>query len=166
MEKALLNLFDLLFVHKQIYSDLLDLSISKKDTLVNSNVGELENIINAEQVLLMRLGEVEKERCAAVRELAGKLNIPEGEINFDYIISIADESKKQELIKLKEDFTRVLEDITKYNEINAKLIRTHLDYIAYSFDALSGVKKTTDYNKNGDINENKFCENKIIDKNI
>lgn len=166
MKTVLNDLMELIRAHRDIYSNLLRLSQLKKEALISANVKELENIINAEELIIIHLGEVERKRQNSVRELAKLTGIDEDSIDIDYIVKLMDSEQKTELEEIKEELKNVLDDVSKNNEINSKLIETQLNYIDLTFELIAGADKSEDYNRQGTHNIEKTPVNVFLDKRI
>lgn len=166
MKTILNDLMELIRAHRDIYSNLLRLSQLKKEALINANVKELDNIINAEELIIIYLGEVERKRQNSVKELAELNGIDENSIDIEYISSLMEPEQKTELEEIKEELTIVLDDVSKTNEINSKLIETQLNYIDLTFELLAGSDKSEEYNRQGTHNIDKVPVNVFLDKRI
>lgn len=166
MKTILNDLLELLRLHKDIYSKLFELSQSKKEALISANVVELDNIVRAEEILILRLGDIERQRQKAVKELAKIHNVNEENIDIDYITGLLDSKEKKELTEIKDELAIVLDNVSKNNEINSKLIETQLNYIDLTFELIAGADKSEDYNRQGTHNTEKASINVFLDKKI
>jgi len=65
--------------------------------------------------------------------------------------------KANELEKYREDMKKILDEIKKINELNARLIKNSLDYIDFSINLLADTGLNNDsgsYNSSGETGNN------------
>ncbi len=166
MKTVLNELIELIRANRDIYSNLLRLSQLKKEALVNANVKELDNIVSAEELIIIHLGEIERKRQNAVKKLAQFQCVDENCIDIDYIIELIEPEQKKELEDMKDELRGLLDDVSKNNEVNSKLIETQLNYIYMTFELLAGADKADDYNRQGTFNTDRVPANVFLDKRI
>ncbi|MDP4153137.1 MAG: flagellar protein FlgN [Bacillota bacterium] len=154
MIKILTDIVELLETHKGLYDNLLQLSLSKREALINSKVEEVDNIVSAEQLLIIRIGEIENKRKKAIHELATQLDIDDEKVTFDFVLGLLDEAEKHKFAEIKKSLSGTLNDLYKYNKINTKLIETQLNYISFSYELITGLKQNTAYNRAGTVKHN------------
>jgi len=153
MKRLLTELIELLETQKELYSNLLDLSISKKDAIVKTNVNELDNIVKAEQILLLRLGEVESKRQRLIEQIAKEYKVNKEEVNLEFVLNQLNSSQKNKVMDIRGQFINILDDITKYNNVNKKLLEKQLSFVSMTLNAITGSGNTIDYNQEGELNK-------------
>jgi len=153
MKRLLTELIELLETQKELYSNLLDLSISKKDAIVKTNVNELDNIVKAEQILLLRLGEVESKRQRLIEQIAKEYKVNKEEVNLEFVLNQLNSSQKNKVMDIRVQFINILDDITKYNNVNKKLLEKQLSFVSMTLNAITGSGNTIDYNQEGELNK-------------
>ena len=153
MKRLLTELIELLETQKELYSNLLDLSISKKDAIVKTNVNELDNIVKAEQILLLRLGEVESKRQRLIEQIAKEYKVNKEEVNLEFVLNQLNSSQKNKVMDIRGHFINILDDITKYNNVNKKLLEKQLSFVSMTLNAITGSGNTIDYNQEGELNK-------------
>ena len=58
----------------EVYEDILELSKSKKDAIMNGKISDLEKILAIEQTLLVKAGRMRNQREALTEHLAEERN--------------------------------------------------------------------------------------------
>lgn len=125
------KLTDVLEKQKDYYNTINELSGQKTEVVLNKDVQALNKIVEAEEVLLIKLGEEEQKRMEIASSLAKSLGLDEGDVTISSIV--------QELKNKNED-TTAIEDVSNelisiidkqkiYNKTNMRLIENNLAYI-------------------------------------
>lgn len=142
---ALLNLIG---TQKTVYDELLQLSWNKKDAIVTGDVSRLETVLEAEELLLLHLGGLEKRRELMVISLSspcsdGVTGPPARALQGMTL------GQKKALDDLQTSFSRTLEAVSQVNEVNRQLLQMHLDYVQQVIDETTLMVRTTSYAADG-----------------
>lgn len=116
---------------KTYYEAINELSGQKTDVVLNRDIQALNRIVEAEEVLLVKIGQEEQKRMEIAGSLAKSLGLAEEEITISGIV--------RELKNRNED-TATIEEVSKglvdvidkqkvYNKTNMRLIENNLNYI-------------------------------------
>lgn len=152
------NLANNLARQKQLYADLLELSVKESEYLSNGNIEGLSNVLAVIETIIAALGEVESTR----RELISKFSLeePGKEVKLSDIIKQYPE-ESDELCVLQGELIELMEEIGKTENKNAKLIKkalTDIDYMKNLFiEDTAGI-----YTKKGKNGNSNF----LLDKKI
>lgn len=121
---------------RDCYKDVLVLAKQKTDVLVSGDVKKLEEITEAEQVLIGKLGILEERREKILEKISLENEIGREKLTADYLSKLPLEDSK-ELSAVFDDLREILNQITLANKTNEQLIHRALDYINFSIGLLT-----------------------------
>ncbi len=147
---------------KLIYEELYDLAKKKQSAVERGDTGELDFVVEAEEMLVMTLGKLEKERNNIIAETALKANISQEKLTVRNWPN-ASENAKAELLSLQNDFLNTLSNIEVINNTNQKLISMQLEYVKHVLESTDEKTKNNSYGNTGNINRVKSDQAKIVD---
>jgi len=116
----------------EAYKELFDIGNKKTEVLIKGDIKVLSDITQQEQKLIIKLGKLEDERYAIVKELARQFNKDASQLKGDFLKPILDENESQKFNAVCDDLKKILLEIQKQNDRNEKLIKNALDYINFS----------------------------------
>ncbi len=155
-EKAVDRLVETLEQEMKVYEDMLALSKSKTDLVIQGKVAELEKLVKLEQTLLLKISKLEKKREESLAEIAAALGINSSEVNISSLIGALGEDGAGKLKSCQERMLKVLNELKEINGLNSKLIQNSLDYIDFSLNLLAGVDSGLEnYGKTGKTEDSK-----------
>jgi len=157
---------DALTEEKEMYKDLLSLSMQKKDILIKNDVAGLNTIVRRETEILRKIKTQAKYRTTMLEGFAKEAGLKE-RISFDTVIRELKGAERREMEALKEEFEGIVRDLKKRNELNNRLIETHLEYNAFCIGILTQGAPTGDtYGSTGRIQEEIKPRRGLIDQKI
>jgi len=137
VQQVLTQFADTLSAQREVHMELLSLSEQKKDAITKNDVPSLDRIVKGEEVLLSRLNQWEHKRRECVRELAGQVGRPVGEVVLRDFLPLCDTDQRERLETLHTELTSLLKRQIAVNDINKRLIESRLEYINYSLETAS-----------------------------
>ena len=162
MNSALDLIISLLKNQRETYEELLRLSVRKQEAVTRGDVGELDVIVQAEELLLMKICESEHERLKIVSDFCSNNGISESEFKFSEWPGV--NSKQKKLIEeVKTEFLETLDKLTKANIANQKLISLQLEYIHHIIEETGGIQKQNAYDSDGSIASRDTDTSRIMD---
>jgi len=107
-----------------IYKDFKELEESKTAVIIEGDIEKLDEILNTEHMLRMKLQDVEKKRIETMRSLglAGKTLVD--------VIEIASGKDKEKLSEILNDLNDYIDALRQINDHNTKLVKSRLEIIA------------------------------------
>jgi len=162
MDKSIKILTDVVKKQKLIYEELYELAKSKQSAVERGDTGELDFVVKAEEILVMTLGKLEKERNNIISETALKNNIAQENLTVKNWPD-ASENERNELLSLQNDFLITLNNIDVINQTNQKLISIQLEYVKHVLESTDTKVKSNSYSNTGIIKKIKSDEAKIVD---
>lgn len=164
MSETLSSLLNLLGQEHEIYCDLLKSSDSKRKAIVEGNVDELDRIVSEEEKMIESINVLEKQREELVAAKSAELGIAPEELTLDRWPSEDDllQTGLEKQAALKE----TLSELDRNNQINARLIEVHLEYIDYLFEAATSTTETTAYAADGTVEARKNQASNLFDETM
>ncbi len=132
MQKVIREMADILDKELHVQKKLLEVSNELTDVVIDGEIEELDDILKVQQTMIMTLGKLEEDRI----EVAGRLG--DEELKITDLIDKAEGELAVRLQKLFEDFTHVIDEQKRVNDINRKLLKTNLEYIEFTLGNLTG----------------------------
>lgn len=166
MDELYEKLLNVMSDEKKVYDDLLALSAKKTDVVINLDVKELDNIVKAEQTLILSLRPIEDKREKCVEDLKEKFDLLSDNITMEQVIGYAGSVMKKKLSDMKDSFNKTIGEQQRLNKLNTKLIRNNLDYINLSVNLLVGADETAETYGAYGINTGKTQTLNLFDKKI
>ena len=151
---------------KDIHRMLLDIAIQKKDVLIRNEVNVLNGIVVRERQLVILAGELEDQRQQLVMDLAGHLDIAGEALSFAKVIELCDEPLKNEFADLKKELGDIVLQLKQNNEINKRLLLTHMDYSSFCIRMLTDTGEGQTYNNKGGTNGDPSVNFRIFDQRV
>ena len=107
-----------------IYKKFEEIEETKTSAIVSGDIEKLDEILNTEQMLHMKVQSLERKRIETMKELNldGK--------NLAYVIDLAEGEEKEKLSEIYEELNFYIDSIKQINEYNTKLVKSRLDIIS------------------------------------
>lgn len=154
MEKLLTDILGSLEQEKEIYKELIDLSTRKTDIILKKKVDVLDKLVDLEQELIEHIRKLELNRQKQIEELAKVKDVEPNTITLSMLMEWSEGDLKLKFENLQEEFTRIIDRQNHLNEINAKLIRTNLEYIDFALSLITGEGASGSiYEKEGKVSK-------------
>lgn len=124
-----------------VHNTLLDLAEQKKHVLIQNDVEQLTQIVNKENKLLKRIGELDQQRLEAtgafLMEKGFKPNPRVTVSDLTKIIFNMDE--KKHLMDAQKQLMASIRKLRELNQLNQQLIEHSLAFVNYSLDLIVGA---------------------------
>lgn len=107
-----------------IYKKFEDIEETKTAAIVGGDIEKLDEILNTEQMLHMKVQSLEKKRIETMKNLNldGK--------TLTYVIELAEGDEKEKLSEIYDELNFYIDSIKQINEYNTKLVKSRLDIIS------------------------------------
>ncbi|ANS76101.1 hypothetical protein AWM70_17180 [Paenibacillus yonginensis] len=124
------------------YSELLSISIAKRQAIVSRNYEELLKSLNAESRKSKAIKEVEEQLQQAVQQLLRDRGIQSNlQLTLSEIMRVVFDPEEKALLREKHAKLNVtLEELKSHNEFNQRLIAQSLSFIDYSMNVMIGSR--------------------------
>ncbi len=159
-------LLEVMIQEKDIYRNLLELSVQKRVVLIQNDVPALEGIVQREKGLVQTTRELETQRQKLMDGIAADLDIGSEDTTLTRVVEVCEEPLKGEFISLKEELRGVVAELSQSNDTNKKLIQTHLDYTSFCIRLLTDAGEGQTYNNKGATNEEGSNKYRVFDARI
>lgn len=165
MNELISRLTNLLTDQRDVYIKLIGLSEQKKETILNNQVEALDRIVKKEQLLLVELQELERQRKGIMEAVAKLLDCPAGEITIQDILDHCPPSLENNLLYIQKELTTQLQAQVNINEVNRKLLESRLEYISFMMDT-ANADYTNAYQPNATDVKKTQTNSRIIDLGV
>lgn len=160
MEKLLSDILTNMEKEKEFYAELVQLSTRKTDIIINKKIDVLDKLVNLEQEFIMHIGKLESERQDLVEKLAMIMDVDPGSITLSQLIEWAQGDIRSKFENLQDEFSSIIDQQKRLNEINAKLIKTNLEYIDFALNLITGDGTSGNvYEKQGKVSKTSQSRN-------
>ena len=133
----------------RVFKLFKELGEAKTSALVKGRYGDLERIVQAEELLVVEMGRLEQQRLAQSGRIAQSLGARPEEVTLARLRG-ACPAGADELDKLGEQFAAVTRELGELNQLNQELIRQSLQYLDFTVRLLTGAREGHGYNPGGD----------------
>lgn len=116
---------------KAYYEAINELSGQKTEVVLNRDIQSLNKIVEAEEVLLVKIGQEEQKRMEIASSLAKSLGMSEEDITISGLVrELKDRNEDTTTIEeVSEGLVDIIEKQKVYNKTNMRLIENNLNYI-------------------------------------
>lgn len=123
-----------------VHNTLLDFAEQKKHALIHNEVDRLTQIVNKENKLLKRIGELDLQRVEATGAfLMEKGYKPNPRVTVSDLTKIIfNIEEKKALVGAQKQLMATIRKLRELNQFNQQLAEHSLKYINYSLDLLAG----------------------------
>lgn len=152
MASLLENLIETLTKENDEYVQLLALSREKTGRIVSADLEGLQDIVGREQVIVERIGELEKKREECAADISNVLNIPVSELKIDKLVMMLEKqpADQKRLMEVHDRLKKTLSDMVKVNDNNKALLQESLEMIEFELNLARSAKMapgTANYGK-------------------
>ncbi len=151
LESLLQEEYDLIFRLNQ-------LSLMKKDVIVENDPIKLNEITKEEEKLVNGIGNLEVARTKLLDSWGVAVDTP-----ISNLIETVPEGKA-ELLHIKEKMADLIEELNENNKLNTSLIRENLDWIDFNMNLMRSVETPSNYGNEKDPNKGEG--NSIFDRKV
>ncbi|SFM38054.1 flagellar protein FlgN [Pelosinus propionicus] len=131
-----------------VYQAIFELSLQKREVLVQRNISELEMIMKQEENLCFEVARLDKIRKSIIQELAAIYGITEMKSALSQLIEAADQDEIGNLKNVEQEFTTIILKISEVNNVNKELVEQGLLIVNYSLNLLAQSSVGPTYHPN------------------
>lgn len=136
------------------YQLLLEISKRKTPIIVKGDVEALSQITDEEQVVVDRIGHLDKRRQELLDDVATVLNKDVQTLKIPQIIEILAKQEKEQkaLVEVYDRLKITVSEMKRINDQNRNLIQLSLDMVQFDMNLVQAMKQgpeTGDYNNHG-----------------
>lgn len=152
MASLIENLIDILDKESSEYEVLLGLSMKKTPIIIKGSLEELQKITDEEQLVVSRIGQLEKMRNQVMKDIANVMNKDVTQLKLTTLIQMlaSRPAESGKLAELHDRLKTVTANMQRVNEQNRELIANALEMVEFDMNLLQSVKtapETANYNK-------------------
>ena len=144
--ESLLRLLDRLLLK---YTELLDVARGLQEALIKNDLVAFEEFLKKEHLLLSEVGKLEEERLPALQGLASRFSVSPEELSVSKLATLVPDEFRLALTGFQAAMAQVLTDLKEVNACNADLLQQVVEYIAFSFNVITGLSSQHNYSGSG-----------------
>lgn len=157
------KLYKILAEEYQVYQELQKLGKRKQEALIENELEELAEIVEAETELMDNVDNLEKARLQLLEAIAGKLGEKADELSFSQLLPELPATRKDEFSELRDNLLELIEELNALNESNRQLLMEALKFNEFSMKAVIGSENQQTYKNPGKSGKNNKS-NRIINR--
>lgn len=138
VDKEVNAIINILTKEYDYYKDMLEMSKSKKNIVIEGKVAELDKIVKLEQNMIMNIGQLERKREEEVVKISKALNLNSAQITITELAKVLQPELKTGLEDIQDKLKETISELKAINDVNGKLIEQSLEYIDYSINLIAG----------------------------
>ncbi|OAM92838.1 FlgN protein [Pelosinus fermentans] len=120
-----------------VYQAIFELSLQKREVLVQSNVPGLETIMIQEENVCFEVTRLDKIRKSIIKELAAIYGITDPKITLSQLVQVADQEDIGNVKNVEQELTTIILKISEVNNVNKQLVEQGLLIVNYSLNLLA-----------------------------
>lgn len=109
-----------------LHQQMLPLLYQERETVVHRKAKDLVSILKKKEALVEMIRQKEHERQALVIQIAHAMNVPSQKLTVSFL---AARFKDKQLLKIRDQFTAVLDDVNGQQHKNNQLIQKGRDFV-------------------------------------
>lgn len=128
------------------YSELFDLSSTKKAAIIINDVKVIQDVNAKENTIIGKSQRAERKRITIVKDIASVLNVKESDLTVKTLAElIKDQPERSVLLETAARLRAKADALKEVNEQNKLLIQNSLDYIEFSMNLIRSSNDATPY---------------------
>ena len=136
------------------YNEMLELSKNKRDVIIKGKADELQNIVEAEQSLVMQMGKLEAFREELTGKISRDIGLEPSELTISEMKKHFPEVYKEKATDYQEKLSATLKELKEINDLNSKLIKNSLEFVNFMINLYtSSSVGSNNYVNTGTIKE-------------
>ncbi len=121
-----------------VQTRLVALSQEKRKVIIEGDTERLNAISGEEARLVHSMGVLEKKRSLAAAQLAPQLGVKPQDVTVSLLVTRAQGADKLKLQELQKQLSTMIATQKSLNEMNKKLLETHLEHIDMMLNMIIG----------------------------
>ncbi len=152
MASLMENLLDTLEKELSEYRGLLELSMQKTSILIKGDVAALQKLTDEEEVMVDRVGALDRKREEYMKDVANVLNKDVNTLKLHQIVEVLQgrENEQTRLQKVHDALFEVTRSISRVNEQNRALIKQQLELVEFDMNlirSMHSAPETAEYGR-------------------
>ncbi len=153
MASLIEELIGALKAEKEIYEKLVPVSERKTKILIKEDLEGLKKVTEEEQLLIDKVGVVDRRREEVIKNIGVVLNKEPKELNLTTLTRVlaGQPSEKEALAKLHDELKGIMKQLVGINEKNRRLIENSLEMVEFNMNFIQSTRMSpgnNNYNRN------------------
>ncbi|KAB2336784.1 flagellar protein FlgN [Cytobacillus depressus] len=125
----------------KLHNSLYELTVQKTDIIKTGDMEALDQLLKEEQKHIAVIGQVEKERQKAVKEIVPNIEQPV----FSDCMDVIDSTEKEKLKEMGKKLALLVTNLKEQNFLNQQLIHQSLQFVNFSLGLLRPKPSNINY---------------------
>ena len=153
---------------KNIYQKIFDISLQKKQAIIDGDIQAVSEIVKQEWELLFEISNLEEERMRITRKILTENDVdPNESVSLSDMERYADEGETRALKETAGELKTLIAEQKKINNENKGLIDLHFEYMDYMVNiVLKEPQVSNIYGSSGEIPNDDTENRAIIDNQV
>lgn len=153
MASLIEELIGALKAEKEIYEKLVPVSERKTKVLIKEDLEGLKKVTEEEQLLIDKVGVVDRKREEVIKNIGVVLNKEPKELNLTTLTRVlaGQPSEKEALARLHDELKSIMKQLVGINEKNRRLIENSLEMVEFNMNFIQSTRMSpgnNNYNRN------------------
>ncbi|MHC1759578.1 MAG: flagellar protein FlgN [Negativicutes bacterium] len=149
-----------------LYRCMLEMSEEKKNVLVQGKPGGMEAFNRQEEALILQGNELEHRRAKATADIVNALGLSDARPSLNDLAAVAEPEVAERLQTLRREFGSVLKELSRRNEVNAKLTEQALAFVNFNLNLLTRRQVENTYAPAGAAAPPRSTQAALLDRKV
>lgn len=129
----------------ECYEGLYTLAKYKQDAVVGKDLALLQEIVTREEEFVGRVSSLDKKREVLLKDISIVTGMDYNKLNVSSIVTKLGTKNEtsQKLLKIKDELSKLIQNLKKQNELNTILINQSLELVDFTINAIGSTKGYT-----------------------
>ncbi len=123
---------------------LVDLSKNMKQAIKENNIKKIDEIVQLETALTMKLSGFEKRREAIASDLAREMGMGTGTLHLNQIQALFSAEQNTRMERIRKDITERCAELSSINQSNNMLIENRLQWVKLSRQVMERSRQASE----------------------
>lgn len=129
---------------QELYALLVDLSKNMKQAIKENNIKKIDEIVQLETALTMKLSGIEKQRSAIASDLVQGMGMGTGALRLNQLQGLFSAEQNIRMERIRKDITERCAELSSINQSNKMLIENRLQWVKLSRQVMERTSQVSD----------------------
>jgi hypothetical protein len=129
---------------QELYALLVDLSKNMKQAIKENNIKKIDEIVQLETALTMKLSGIEKHRAAIASDLVQGMGMGTGVLRLNQLQGLFSAEQNIRMERIRKDITERCAELQSINQSNNMLIENRLQWVKLSRQVMERTSQASE----------------------